>query len=183
MSGSGGNTDALLKRGMMALEDGEWQKADGFFEEVLNLNAECAEAYLGKLMIELKLHTRKDLAECPEPFDTMRAYQKILRFADHNLVNELDSYLAQIKQRHYNDVVEAMNTAKSETKFLNIAKRFDDFGTYQDATALAQQCREKAVLAREKAECEERQSEKDFIKVLLIAIAAMGILVGLIKIL
>lgn len=44
------NIVALLKRGTMALEDGEWQKADGFYEEVLNQDAECAEAYLGKLL-------------------------------------------------------------------------------------------------------------------------------------
>ena len=44
---SGGNVGALLKRGNMALEDGLWTKAEEFFEEVLNQNAECAEAYLG----------------------------------------------------------------------------------------------------------------------------------------
>lgn len=47
---SGSNASALLKRGDMALEDGEWEKADGFYEEVLNQNAECAEAYLGKAL-------------------------------------------------------------------------------------------------------------------------------------
>ncbi|MBR3392595.1 MAG: TIR domain-containing protein, partial [Firmicutes bacterium] len=46
----GSNVDALLKRGNMALEDHEWQKADNFFEEVLNQNAECSAAYLGKWM-------------------------------------------------------------------------------------------------------------------------------------
>ena len=46
----GSNAVALLKRGNMELEDGEWEKADGFFEEVLNLDAECAEAYVGKFL-------------------------------------------------------------------------------------------------------------------------------------
>lgn len=44
------NTVALLKRGNMALEDGEWDKADHFFEEVLNQDAECAEAYIGSFL-------------------------------------------------------------------------------------------------------------------------------------
>ena len=44
------NAVALAKRGGMALEDGEWEKADAFFEDALNLDAECAEAYVGKLM-------------------------------------------------------------------------------------------------------------------------------------
>ena len=50
----GTNVAALLKRGNMALEDGEWKQADDFFEEVLNQDPECAEAYLGKLMVQKK---------------------------------------------------------------------------------------------------------------------------------
>lgn len=46
----GSNVTALIKRGNMALEDGEWDKADDFFEEALNQDAECAEAYLGKAL-------------------------------------------------------------------------------------------------------------------------------------
>ena len=44
------NVKALLKRGYMALEDSDWEKADEFFEQVLNQDAECAEAYLGKAL-------------------------------------------------------------------------------------------------------------------------------------
>ena len=45
------NAAALLKRGHMALEDGDWKKAEGFFEQVLNYDAESAEAYLGKYLL------------------------------------------------------------------------------------------------------------------------------------
>ena len=41
---------ALLKRGYMSLEDGDWEKADAFFEDVLNQDAECATAYWGKYL-------------------------------------------------------------------------------------------------------------------------------------
>ena len=51
---SGTTAVAQIKRGNMALEDHEWDKADGFFEEALNLDPECAEAYLGKLMAKDK---------------------------------------------------------------------------------------------------------------------------------
>lgn len=51
---SGTTASAQIKRGNMALEDHEWDKADGFFEEALNLDPECAEAYLGKLMAKDK---------------------------------------------------------------------------------------------------------------------------------
>ena len=49
---SGTNGDALLKRGYMALEDRECKKADEFFEEVLNQDAENGRAYLGKFLAE-----------------------------------------------------------------------------------------------------------------------------------
>ena len=39
-----------ITRGNIALEDHEWERADEFFEEALNLEPKCAEAYLGKLL-------------------------------------------------------------------------------------------------------------------------------------
>lgn len=53
----GGNIGALLERGNMALEDGDWNKADGFFEEVLNQDAKNADAYLGKTLAEERCAT------------------------------------------------------------------------------------------------------------------------------
>ena len=58
---STGNMDAIFKRGKMALEDHEWKKADDFFEEVLNQNAECAEAYLGKLLAKYQCENYEKL--------------------------------------------------------------------------------------------------------------------------
>ena len=54
VTGYGANTDALLKRAYLVLEDGDFSKADELFEEVLNQNPECAEAYFGKFLVENK---------------------------------------------------------------------------------------------------------------------------------
>ncbi len=55
----GGNTSvkAQIQRGNMALEDTDWAKADSFFEEALNLDPHCAEAYLGKFLAREKKPT------------------------------------------------------------------------------------------------------------------------------
>ena len=50
----GVSSDALLKRGNMALNDGNWKAADEFFDRVLDMNAECAEAYLGKFLARVQ---------------------------------------------------------------------------------------------------------------------------------
>jgi alpha-tubulin suppressor-like RCC1 family protein/DNA-directed RNA polymerase subunit RPC12/RpoP len=59
----GFNTLALLKRGYMALEDGDWDKAAKFFDDALNIDAECAEAYWGNAMIQWKWHTKDEYAK------------------------------------------------------------------------------------------------------------------------
>lgn len=41
---------SMLKRGGMALEDGEWKEAEEFFERALDMDAECSEAYFGKVL-------------------------------------------------------------------------------------------------------------------------------------
>lgn len=46
------SAESLLKRAFMAMEDGELKKANEFFDGVLDISPECAEAYLGKLLLE-----------------------------------------------------------------------------------------------------------------------------------
>ena len=70
-----GNVQALLKRGNMALEDGEWSKADEFFEQVLNQDAECGAAYLGKFLSRQKARTMQDYVQrcCKQTADSAPA--------------------------------------------------------------------------------------------------------------
>ena len=49
-SAGGANLAAQLKRGQQALEDRDWQAADGFFDKALDMDAECAEAFFGKAL-------------------------------------------------------------------------------------------------------------------------------------
>lgn len=56
-SESSSNMTALIKRGYMSLEDKEWYKANDFFKRVLNHDAECAEAYLRKTLVEVQTNS------------------------------------------------------------------------------------------------------------------------------
>ena len=153
---SAGNITPLLKRAKMCLEDGEWQKADDFCEQVLNQDPECAEAYLYKLMAEQHVRNREDLPNLDLPFDNSNYYEKILRFGDDVLKNELAGYIDHINERNdyeekdeiYENAVSLMDAAKTELDFKAAAAKFTEIPEHRDAEKLKEECLEKAEISR-----------------------------------
>ena len=106
----------LLRRAFMFLEDGDWRSADKYAERVLDLEPECAAAYLVKLCAELRERKREDLKDCPEPFDTNKNYQKALRFGDEILKAELNGYIEQINIRRFQEIQAKEEVDRLETE-------------------------------------------------------------------
>ena len=146
------NTAPLLKRAFMFLEDGDFAKADDFCEQVLNQDPENAQAYLGKLMAELKVRHQESLKDHAEPFDGSNNYQKTIRFADESLKTELVGYIEHINTRNenarldgiYKKAKEMMASAKTEVAYKDAASKFETISEYQDSAALVKECYEKA---------------------------------------
>ena len=155
-----GNAGALIKRAFMALEDGDFVRADDFCEQVLNIDAENAEAYLGKLMAELKVKTRGNLANCALPFNGSNNYKKAVRFGNEALVSELEGYINHINERNelnrlegiYNQAFSAMSSATTEAMFKQAAGIFRSISGYKDSDKLAADCLAKAEEKRIEAE-------------------------------
>ena len=152
---AGGNVNALLKRGFMALEDGEWAKADDFFEQCLNQNAELSEAYLGKLMAELQVKTQDGLKDCANPFNDRNNYQKAVRFADGKLKAFLADVIDFINDCNKNSALdEVYNRAKNlmnlgqESSYIEAKNYFESIAGHRDSDALAKECEEKAEIVR-----------------------------------
>ena len=143
----------------MFLEDGDFKSADEYCERVLDQDPENAQAYLGKLMAELKIRRRESLADCAKPFDSSKNYQKAVRFGDENLSSELSGYINHINERNentrlsktYDRAVNEMNTAHTETQFRAAAEIFNTIPGYKDADALSEKCLEKAETGRKDA--------------------------------
>ena len=95
------NIDVLLKNGFSELENGNWLIAEVLFQQVLAINPINAEAYLGKLMIELRVKKRGDLKNHPQPFTNYRNYQLAYTYGDNSLklfLNETTQFI--IKRNH-----------------------------------------------------------------------------------
>ncbi len=154
-SDSNGNISALLDRGFMALEDGEWQKADDFFEQVLNFDAKNANAYFGKLLADMKCKKAEDLQKATVPFDNNPNYQKAVRFGKNELENVNNAVKERLeeerKEKIYISNTSSMKTANSEQLFKNIANSLKSISGYKDADELAKQCLDKAEECRKRS--------------------------------
>ena len=79
------NKSITLKRAFIALEDKEWKKAKKFCEQILATDPECAEAYLIKLMADLKVVRKEQLAKHRKPLHKNKNYAKAVRFGQKEL--------------------------------------------------------------------------------------------------
>lgn len=145
------NIEPLLKRVSLFLEDGDFDKADEFCEKVLNKDPECAEAYLGKLMVQLRVKNQSQLAELKIPFDKNSNYQKILRFGDEALINKAKGWISTINERNernennrktaiYEDAVTSMNKAVTANDYKNAEIKFEKIKGFKNSNELMNEC-------------------------------------------
>ena len=142
-------TAPLLRRAFMFLEDGEWSSANEYCEKVLDAEPENAEAYLGKLMAELRVKNRDDLKNQPQAFDDRNNYKKAVRFGDDALKKKLTDDVAFINDRNetarkegiYQDALAEM---KKNTKrgYHSAILQFGSIIGYRDAQEKIRKCEE-----------------------------------------
>lgn len=141
----GGNAAPLLKRAFMFLEDGDFARADEFCEQVLNIEPENADAYLGKLMAELQVRRRENLKDQKESFADSGNYKKAIRFGDEKLKAELTGAIDYLKQKAaYREATYAMETAVTAEQLFSAAEKFNNIGSYKDAPERAAKCEKTA---------------------------------------
>ena len=132
----GVSSDALLKRGNMALNDGNWKAADEFFDRVLDMNAECAEAYLGKFLarvqtsgiaqyaaaqIERAKRAEKSVSKEAAQADKSRADAAVNRFAIEKYLAEKDIRAQYAPPKPYTSVADywLSTSNQNRAKFAN----------------------------------------------------------------
>lgn len=135
------NVENLIKRGMLALEDGKWEEADRFFEQVLNENAEEPRAYFGKMLSSLKERNEENLVQsAPERFSPLadnEYYKKTYRFAG----DEYKAYLVDLNNRYiFSAAMKRFNSANTENDFFDAKGIFDSIADYQPAKVKSAEC-------------------------------------------
>ena len=140
-----GDPKALLERAFMFLEDGDWAKADIYCESVLDQDPKCAEAYLGKLMAEVKIRKKEDLSKAKEPLDQSGNYRKVMRFADESLRERLSNAKeVQHNEQLYTEAMACMTAASDEDAYRSASQKFLLLGSYKDSSSRREQCMQRA---------------------------------------
>ena len=153
ITASGASTvEPLLKRAFMFLEDGEFNRADEFCEQVLNQDPENAMAYLGKLMAELKIRRKQSLGLANRSFHTNKNYEKAIRFGDSRLVTELKGYSTAVLNR--------ISQKQEEDRIRNEENRQRQQEAARIAEEAYRQAQEKRIADEEKMRKQQRAKAK-----------------------
>lgn len=132
-------------RGMLYLEEKNWDTAKDFFERMLNTNPFHAMSYIGLLLSEKHLKTVEDLNKLPE-IDNERNYKMALRFADEDIKKQLLEISNQIKERNnereYVVAIQNKNANNIESLEQAIAQ-FTEISSYKDSMKQAEECQKK----------------------------------------
>ncbi len=95
----------LLERASIFLEDENWTDAESYFEKVLDIEPKNAKAYLGKLLVDLRVKDKEHLRLCHKSFRENYNYKKICQFGDDILKNEIEKILIEIEETQKKDVL------------------------------------------------------------------------------
>ena len=150
------NTDSekMVKRAMLALEDGDFIKADDFSEKALDLDPENPNAYLVKLLIECKIQKPEDLVILPKPFDGNSNFKKVIRFADKNLKDRMNGYVEERRKYSiYKEAVSHINDTSVESNKKAI-KLFESIIDFKDSKDKIEKCEYYIKLIPYKEACE-----------------------------
>lgn len=79
----------LLRRIDLLLEEGKWQEALARCSDVLDIDPECADAYIAQLMAEVHAKNREGLGSVAQDYTDYQSYKNALRFSDEEHSNEL----------------------------------------------------------------------------------------------
>ncbi len=138
------NVSALLKRAEILIGDSNYEKADGLLERVLDNDPTNSQAYLLKLVIELKLTSVNDLKNQANTLEKYSNFQKAYNFADEaqrKKINSINEYINNRNEearlgRLYDIAIEY----KNNKQYGEAEKAFSDIAGYKDATKQAAEC-------------------------------------------
>ena len=138
---------ALLKRVAIFLSEQNWNSANAYCEKVLDMDPECAEAYLYKLMSDLHIPTTAQISHYAGLLASNMHYGNIIAFATPKMKEQVQQYEKSCRYNHAVKLLEKKSYADAKQFFLALAD-------FKDSGAKAQFCTQ--CIAQEKLDAKQR---------------------------
>ena len=89
----------MLKRAAIFLEDEDWPRAWAYYESVLDYNPENAQAYIGELLVKLRLKNAGCLSQSYADFSELSEFKRAVRYSDEPHRTKLQELSTECKKR------------------------------------------------------------------------------------
>ncbi len=144
-----------MERVTIFLDSGDWKNADLYCERILDTQPKNAEAYVGKLMAAIHVHSREEIPSSEEILELNRNYHQAVQFGSPELRAELEGYC----QENYYRLAGRLAKDKNPQDLLKAAQHYAHIKGYKDADARREGCFETIYLSAKKC-LEEGSVEK-----------------------
>ena len=196
----GVETDALIKRAFLFLEDGEKYNAERYIEQALNQDPENPQVYMAKLMLEHRVQSPVELLnKLNTLLEEEKLFQRALRFAVGEYKSQLEGLaqsnrnkleqermrrekeeaeervhqnglMLEKKEKYYQEAILDWQKAKTPDEIQTVINRLEKLKGYKDVDELLSDAREKLT----EAEKEEKRKHKKKIIAVIVSILIFG---------
>ena len=132
---SGANVANLIKRMYNFIEDGENSDANEYAEKILDIDCECAEAYIGKLLLENGVKSLPQLQNKKINTST-KTYRAIMKYATPERRAEVEKYATMYEESRYKNALLLFE----EKNYANALNAFQAIKFYKESSVYITKC-------------------------------------------
>ncbi len=148
----------LMDRAKIFVEDGMWDKANIYYEKVLDSDPQYAPAYIGKFLVEHRLKDMDELENMAEPLGDDTNYKKALRFAEGEFRDRIEDI---VNMQSYKKACAQQENSVDVIDYNKARKMFEAIKGYKDADERAAQCGNKIDELNEKEKTDTYSAGKN----------------------
>lgn len=137
---NGISIENLMKRVRLFLEDGDFESAKKYLDRILDINAEYAPAYFGKVQAAMKLQNEEEFGSCLLRFEDTPDWQKAVRFSKSQEKEEYMRYASAARRNREKQLCYLMEKARvylADGDFVNAQECFNNVLCFEDEYAPA----------------------------------------------
>lgn len=149
------NISPKTRKGFLYIESSDFKTAEEFFEEAIKENSEDACAYLGKLLVDLKVKTLQELKNISVPLKNNVNFNFALQFGDkatraklneieNEILNRIDDEKSISCEKIYNQAIGILNSIKTKSDVLKAIELLNTLDLhYKDVAEKIEFCNDK----------------------------------------